>query len=89
MIEYLTQLAQGDISNLTYRKALIRLFVNKIFLYDDKLIITFTTGDEDVAIEDKLLDRIESDLSDEKFCISNVVGHHQRDAGPKSRISPL
>lgn len=89
VIEYLTQLAQGDISNLTYRKALIRLFVNKIFLYDDKLIITFTTGDEDVAIEDKLLDRIESDLSDEKFCISNVVGHHQRDAGPKSRISPL
>ena len=77
VIEYLTQLAQGDISNLTYRKALIRLFVNKIFLYDDKLIITFTTGDEDVAIEDKLLDRIESDLSDEKFCISNVVGHQE------------
>lgn len=78
VIEYLTQLAQGDISNLTYRKALIRLFVNKIFLYDDKLIITFTTGDEDVTIEDKLLDRIESDLSDEKFCISNVVGHQTR-----------
>ena len=74
--DYLTQLAKGDISNLTYRKTLVRLFVNKIFLYDDKLVITFTTGDEEVTIEDKLLDKIESDLSDGKLCISNVVVHH-------------
>ena len=75
--DYLTQLAKGDISNLTYRKTLVRLFVNKIFLYDDKLVITFTTGDEEVTIEDKLLDKIESDLSDGKLCISNVVVHQE------------
>lgn len=78
VIEYLTRLAKGDISNLTYRKALVRTFIKNIFLYDDKLIIAFTTGDEDVTIEDNLLDRIESDLSDEKFCISNVVGHQSK-----------
>ena len=55
----------------------VRLFINKIFLYDDKLIITFTTGDEEVTIEDKLFDKIESDFSGDNFCISNVVGHHK------------
>ena len=77
VISYLSQLVKGDISNLTYRRTLVRLFINKIFLYDDKLIITFTTGDEEVTIEDKLFDRIESDFSGDNFCISNVVGHHR------------
>ena len=35
----------------------------------------FTTGDEEVTIEDNLFDRIESDFSGDNFCISNVVGH--------------
>lgn len=78
VISYLSQLVKGDISNLTYRRTLVRLFINKIFLYDDKLIITFTTGDEEVTIEDKLFDRIESDFSGDNFCISNVVGHQEK-----------
>lgn len=75
--DHLDKLAKGDIHNLTYRKSLIRLFVNKIFLYDDKFTITFNTGDEEVTVTDVLLSEIEESLSGESLCISNHPVHHK------------
>lgn len=63
VIEFLESLAKGDVNDITYRRALIKMFVNKIFLYDDKFTITFNTGDEEVEISDKLFDEIENGLS--------------------------
>lgn len=79
IIERLSKLANGDINNIVYRKTLIKLFVNKIFLYDDKFTITFNTGDEEVTITDILLDKMESALKSKgakSLCLSNVVVHH-------------
>ena len=75
----LTTLANGDINNIVYRKTLIKLFVNKIFLYDDKFTITFNTGDEEVTVTDRLLEKIEKPTRSKEgksLCLSNVVGHH-------------
>ncbi len=81
VVDRLTKLANGDINNIVYRKTLIKLFVNKIFLYDDKYTITFNTGDEEVTITDKLLDKIEKSpkaKGGNSLCLLNVVGHHSR-----------
>ena len=83
VIEFLESLAKGDVNDITYRRALIKMFVNKIFLYDDKFTITFNTGDEEVEISDKLFDAIENGLSGEKLCLSSNVAH-QRIRGTQS-----
>ena len=37
----------------------MNVFVNKIFLYDDRITITFNSGDEPVTLTDKLLSELE------------------------------
>lgn len=44
---------------MKYRKMLISIFVNQIYLYDDRITITFNSGDEAVTINDLLLSEIE------------------------------
>jgi len=68
VVDHLKSLADGDIKDITYRKSLIRLFVNKIFLYDDKFTITFNTGDEEVTITEVMLSEIEEELSGNSLC---------------------
>ena len=41
---YLTELKKGRINDIKYRRLLIDTFIYKIYLYDDKMIITFTTN---------------------------------------------
>lgn len=77
IIDHLTKLSKGDVNDDKYRSALIRIFVNKIFLYDDKFTITFKTGDEDVTITDKMLAEIENGGSSEKLCLSFGQVHHK------------
>ena len=67
---YLTNLAEGDINNPVYRKSLVSLLVNKIFLYDDRFTVTFNSGDEEVTISDVLLEDIEKSL-----CLINGSAH--------------
>ena len=43
---YLTELKKGNINDVSYRRLLIDTFIYKIYLYDDKMIITYTTQDE-------------------------------------------
>lgn len=68
--------ANLHIHDLTYRRSLIRIFINKIFIYDDKITITFKTGDEEVEITRELLDKIEGGLGNETLCFSGTSVHH-------------
>lgn len=56
---FLIQLKKGNIADIKYRKMLINIFVNKIYLYDDKITITYNSGDEEVTISDELLSALE------------------------------
>lgn len=56
---FLTALKNGSVQDIKYQKALIRLFVNKIFLYDDRLTLTLNAGDDTVEINDRLLSELE------------------------------
>lgn len=51
---------KGNINDLKYRKLLINTFINKIYLYDDKLTILFNTQDKEISLEISLIDEIES-----------------------------
>ena len=58
---FLNQLKNGDINDIKYRKTLISVFVNQIYLYDDKITIIFNSGDKAVTINDLLLSEIEKE----------------------------
>ena len=75
VIDRLSKLANGNILDTVYRRTLIRIFVNKIFIYDDKITITFKIGDEEVEITKELLDKIEGGLGNETLCFSEATVH--------------
>ena len=57
---FLDQLKKGNVDDIRYRKTLINVFVNSIYLYDDRMTIIFNSGDKPVTVTDKLLNEIES-----------------------------
>ncbi len=77
IVARLTKLAEGDVQDKVYRRSLIRIFVNKIMLFDKKMTIIFNTGDESVEITSEILDKIQQGLGDEALCFSDVAGHHE------------
>ena len=78
IINRLSKLANGDSHNMVYRRSLIRIFVNRILVYDDRLILTFKTGDEDVVIPDQLVSQLEEGLGSETLCLSEQSGHQKK-----------
>lgn len=71
---FLTSLKKGNINDIKYRKTLVRIFVNKIFLYDDRITITYNSGDEPVNISDHLLSKLEENSNKDKFLFKNGSG---------------
>lgn len=57
---FLNSLKKGDIKDVKYRKVLIDVFINAIYLYDDKLTLILNSGDKPVTINDKLLSALEN-----------------------------
>jgi|GEM_PF-690773 len=59
---FLTDLRNGDANDIKYKKMLINVLVDKIYLYDDgKLTIVCYNGDTTVEIETNVIDKIEKD----------------------------
>lgn len=58
---FLTQLKNGDINDIQYRKMLINVFVNSVYLYDDgKLTIIFNAAGRPVSVDVEMLENIEN-----------------------------
>ncbi len=71
---FLSELRKGEADSLSYRKTLINVFVNAIYLYDDKITIIFNSGDKPVTIDDELLSDIEeSNTAVEGSFLGNVA----------------
>lgn len=73
---FLTKLKDGDINDKKYQKMLINIFVDKIYLYDDKLIIYFNIN-ESSCEKEVTIDEIECSFFDTtgtpKSCYTNQV----------------
>ena len=55
---FLSQLQKGNINDIQYRRLLVNVFVNEIYLYDDKLKIFFNTSNIPAEITVDLVDEI-------------------------------
>ena len=79
---FLTSLKKGNANDERYRQALVNTFINKIFLYDDKLTFVFNSGDEPITINDTLLSDIEEEQgSDDCLNFNNIALPRKNDAG--------
>lgn len=44
--KFIDQFAKGDKNNPTYRKKLVDIFVNSVYVYDDRMVITYNYSDK-------------------------------------------
>ncbi len=56
---FLNQLKNGMADDISYRRMLINIFVNAVYLYDDKITIYFNSGDNPVTVDDGLISSVE------------------------------
>lgn len=68
---FLNQLKKGNVCDIKYKKTLINIFVNKIYLWDDKITITYNTWDEHAVVDEKTLAEIEASIENEKNLFFN------------------
>ena len=59
---FLSKLKNGDINDIKYKKILINTFINKIYLYDNNMIIIFNTQDKEININIPNIEKIDSSL---------------------------
>ena len=74
---FLLKLKDGDIDDIKYRKTLITLFINKIYVYDDKLTVTFNVGEAPLTVTKSLLKDINSNLK------NNNSSYFEQSSPPK------
>lgn len=60
---FLNRLKNGDINNINYRKMLVNVFVNVIYLYEREVIITFNIGNTTTNIDIDLLKEIKKETT--------------------------
>ena len=86
IVFFLKDLQNGDVSDVKYRKTLISVLVNKIYLYDDgRLTIIFNNGDTTTEVDVNLIDSIERDIP---VC-SHDGGYFIGDDRPPSKIPSI
>ena len=90
---FLTSLKKGNMNDIKYRKTLISVFVNKIYLYDDRVTFIFNSGDTPVTISDQLLSKIESGQKQKSFCFCPDEVEARRvellSEDPSTKTSPI
>ena len=52
----------GSIDDIKYRRTLVNAFVNKVYVYNDKIAIMLNVTNESVTINKELLSEIRSNL---------------------------
>lgn len=59
---FLIQLKNGNIDDLKYRKTLVNIFVNKVYVYDNEVTIIFNVGETPVTVDKTLVKDVENNL---------------------------
>ena len=72
--DFLLQLKNGKKNNIKYKKTLITIFVNRIYLYDDKLTIIFNVGKNPVTADFPLLTEATNSNNNELGLYLNKLG---------------
>lgn len=56
VLDFLRHFQYGDVNDINYRRQLIDCFVNRIFLYDDRMVLTFNTSNNTKEISFDLVE---------------------------------
>lgn len=64
VIYFLTKMRSGDINDIKYRKMLITVLINKIYLYDGHAIIFFNTQDKEYKVKVPTIEEAEVRTND-------------------------
>lgn len=56
VLDFLHYFQNGDVNDINYRRQLIDCFVNRIFLYDDRMVLTFNTSNNTKEISFDLVE---------------------------------
>lgn len=59
---FLESLRNGDINDIRYRKTLVNIFVNRIYLYDDKYTMILNVGNKKITINNVLLKEMDTNF---------------------------
>ena len=82
IVEWVSKYKYGNINDLDYRKEIIDTFVNSVFVYDDKLVLTYNYKDGTEALT----------LQESEFFLSSNligIGIRTRDSNPSKCNSPV
>ena len=74
---FLNQFKNYDMLNVNHRKAIINMLINKIYLYDDKIVFTFQSGIGKVEITDKMYTDIKQNTVEDNICLQVNSAHHK------------
>ncbi len=61
---FLYEMKKGNVNDIKYRKLLVNVLVNSIYLYDDNMTITFNIKDGQAKIDIALLEDLEGSFAD-------------------------
>lgn len=81
---FLYALKKGDLNNESTRRGIINIFLQAVYLYDDRMTLIFNGGEQPITLDDVLLDEIEDHLE-------SAVSYHEKcsslvaDAPPKKK----
>lgn len=71
---FLLKLKNSNFDNIKYKKMLVNIFVNRIYLYDDRLDIIFNVADKKTRVNNVLLTDIETNLKKSPSLFFNNLG---------------
>lgn len=71
---FLTQMKKGKADDIQNRKNLIDMFINRIYLYDDKITLVLNSGDNPITINDLLLSELEENTQKAEGLFKDKVG---------------
>lgn len=61
---FLKQIRSGNVNSLKYRKLLVNVLINKIYLYDDNVTIFFNTQDKEYSSKVPTIEEVEVRIKD-------------------------
>ena len=62
IIFFLEDLRNGDINDIKYRKTLINVFVNRMYLYDNKYTMMLNVGNRRITVNNILLKEMDTNF---------------------------
>ena len=89
VVFWISKFKDGDIENPTYRKNLVDIFVNSVYLYEDILIIDYNVKDGTQTVSLAELEAaVESSNSEKAFNPGDNVGSYLVDNSPPRAREP-